>query len=136
MQAWIRNYLLEFGAAAVCSVAGFWAVGLSHDLLSDLGMNWDFGGCISSLLAGLFIGCPFGSLLGILLVERLIAKSRQWNMTGIVLGLFLSPVGVFIGAYAADQLGPIMFYGWPLIVSVGVCIGYRLGALYNSATKR
>lgn len=129
----LRNLSLELGAAVACSFAGFWAVGMFYDLLLESGMNWYPAGDKSNGLAGIFVGCPLGSLLGVVLVDRWVVRSHPWNVIGIILGLFLSYPAAIAGLYAMDilRLGEIMFLGFPLIISIGVCIGYRVGALFR-----
>ncbi|MFA5191959.1 MAG: hypothetical protein WC740_14610 [Verrucomicrobiia bacterium] len=129
----LKNLSLELGAAVACSFAGFWAAMLFYDLLLESGMYWYPAGDKSNGIVGIFVGCPLGSLLGVVLVDRWVVRSHPWNVIGIILGLFLSYPVAIAGLYATSRLGlgSIMFLGFPLIISIGVCIGYRVGALFR-----
>lgn len=136
MRTWLWNRIAELGTAAVCSYIGFWAVGSLYDLLLEFGMNWYFAGDKSNGFAGIFVGCPGGALVGVVFVDRWIQKTHSWNMMGVVCGLLMSYAAGVVGIYAIDhlRLGSIMLVGFPLIVSFGVCIGYRVGALFKQMT--
>lgn len=134
--AFFRTVILEQGGAMICSLVGFWGLGLLCDLCSKFGLELEFAGDKSNLVAASFAGCLIGSLLGIVLVDKFIFGTFDWNFKAIGFGCVMGIVAAIVVLCTLWRLGSPLLIVLPLLVACGVYGGYRLGLISAAHWKK
>ena len=129
MQINIKKIVSEFIAAFVLSLIGylpiaavsFWLFKIDH---------------VGIILLALFFGYPLGSILGILLIDKIFFKAKGWNIIGIIISVVLSFAGAYLGLVMLDKIGSEVFIFVPLLITFLCLIGYNLAFLFNKQKIR
>ncbi len=103
------------------SIIGFWSVAYSWDYFLKQGIELYLFGDKTSILSGLLFGIPLGGILGILFAEKLVYKTKGWNIFGTAMALILSIIGCLFGVYMMDVLGSYVIFLIPLLVAM-ICL--------------
>jgi hypothetical protein len=127
----VKKIFLEFCAGLILSVMGFLLFAVIYNALEILKVNINFWGDKGKVLFGLFFGLPLGSILGILLSEKLIYKTQGWNIPGIVLAVLLSVLSNYLGIIMLEKVGGGFVIFVPLLVVVICLLGYNFGLFFN-----
>jgi len=118
--------LIEFFSSLILSVIAFF---MSAGVYSML--NVTYGGDKGKVLFGLFLGLPLGSILGIVLTEKLIYKTLGWNIFGIIIAALLSLITNYLGLMMLDKMGSGTIIIIPLFVTVICLFGYHIVLLFK-----
>jgi hypothetical protein len=94
-------------------------------------LNVTYGGDKGKVLFGLFLGLPLGSILGIVLTEKLIYKTLGWNIFGIIIAALLSLITNYLGLMMLDKMGSGTIIIIPLFVTVICLFGYHIVLLFK-----
>lgn len=127
-----RKIILQFiGALSLSIIAGilFYVIGFLMMVL-ELGIN--LGGDKMPVLLVLFLGIPLGSLLGILLVDRMAFGYEGYNLVGLGIGFVLCLLVGGIGSVMLlDQMGQSAVLIVPLLIVCLSFVGYYLPSLWR-----
>lgn len=127
-----RKIILQFIGALSLSIIGgilFYLIGFLMMFL-ELGIN--LGGDKMPVLLVLFLGIPLGSLLGILLVDRIAFGYEGYNSIGLGIGFVLCLLAGGIGSVMLlDQMGKSAAFVVPLLIIFLAFVGYYLPALWR-----
>jgi len=127
----MRRIFLDFVSSLIMSVIGFIVFAGIYNALDLLKLNINFAGDKGKVFFGLLFGLPIGSILGILLIEKLIYKSPNWNIWGIVIAVLLSVISNYLGVIMLDKFGGWFFIIIILLV-VSMCVfGYNVTLLFK-----
>lgn len=131
MQISVKKFVLEFLGALLLATAGSFCSVLFSDVISALKLNINLGGDKANVFSVLFIGMPIGSLLGILLVDRIFFKYQGYNLIGLCIGFVLC---AFVGGVGSVMLldeigGSAVFFIPPLIIFLSF-VGYYIPLLW------
>lgn len=118
--------LIEFFSSLILSVIAFFMSAGVYNML-----NVTYGGDKGKVLFGLFLGLPLGSILGIVLTEKLIYKSLGWNIFGIIIAALLSLITNYLGLMMLDKMGSGTIIIIPLFVTVICLFGYHIVLLFK-----
>ena len=121
----MRRILLDFVSSLILSAIGFLLIGYIYQAL-DLRYDIGFGGDKGNALIGLFLGLPCGAILGILVVEKLLYKTKGWNVWGIFLAVLLSFISNCLGIIMLDKIGGSAAIFILLLVVITCLFGYRI----------
>jgi hypothetical protein len=127
----MRRIFLDFILGLISSIAGFLIFVGIYNLLEILRIDLHFGGDKGKVFWGLFFGLTFGSISGILLAEKLIYKEQGWNISGIILAIFLSLIGNYISVIILDKIGGGFVIFIPFFIVMVSLIGYYIGFLFK-----
>ena len=125
----MRRIFLDFILGLISSIAGFLIFVGIYNLVEILRIDLHFGGDKGKVFGGLFFGLTFGSICGILLAEKLIYKEQGWNISGIILAIFLSLIGNYISVIILDKIGGGFVFFIPFFIVMVSLIGYHIGFL-------
>jgi hypothetical protein len=100
-----------------------------HNFLEFLEI--DFGGDKGTVLAGLFFGIPIGSILGIVLSEKLIYKAHGWNAFGIGLAASMGLISVFFGIRMMDHFGSKFIFFIPFLTVLICIVAYQIVTFFK-----
>jgi hypothetical protein len=127
----MRRIFLDFFSGLILSIIGFLMFAGLYSAFELLRININYGGDKGKVLFGLFFGLPLGSILGIVLTEKLVYKAQGWNILGIILAALLSVIGNYLGIIMLDRIGGWVFILIPLLV-VSICVfGYNIVFLFK-----
>jgi hypothetical protein len=127
----MKKLFLEFAMSLGFSVIGFLSVAYSWDYLFKQGIELYLFGDKTDILSGLLFGIPLGGILGILLAEKLVYKTKGWNIIGTAMALILSIIGCLFGLYMMDVLGSYAICLIPLLVAMICPIVSNLKLLFR-----
>jgi uncharacterized membrane protein YeaQ/YmgE (transglycosylase-associated protein family) len=127
----MKRLLLEFAMSLGFSIIGLWSVAYSWDYLLKQGIELYLFGDKTDILSGLLLGMPLGGILGILLAEKLVYKTKGSNIFGTAMALILSIIGSLFGVYMMDVLGSYVIFLIPLLVAMICLIVSNLKLLFR-----
>ena len=118
----------RFSAGVLFSVLGGFCFYWFHTILMIVGIEVDFGGDKSNVFVALFFGMPLGSILGFLLVDRLVYEIQKYNILGIIVGLAASMILGGIGSILfLDAIGGKAIILIPFMIVCISLVGYQAG---------
>lgn len=123
MEVNIKRLLLLLVAAILLAVGSYIPIALICSFLASAGMN--IGHAMIVLLA-LVCGYPVGSILGIVLMDRIVFRANQWNVPGIAISLVLTLSAGYFGFTLLDTVGGSMFFLMPFITAFLSLVGYSI----------
>jgi len=118
----MKKCIFEFFTALVVQVTLMYSFVYFYEYLAEYEIYISI-----NIVVGAALTLPFGSLTGIILLNRFVYKARKWNETGIAIAAFLSVIGIIMIGFMMDYIGFNAFYSAPLIVSILTVAGYNLG---------
>jgi hypothetical protein len=124
----IQKIFLEFIAGFLLAMIGYLPAVSVAFLLDGLGV--DFGRTTIILLA-LFFGYPLGSVLGILLVDKVFFKAEGWNVLAIGLSVTLGLMAGFWGLMMMSKLGDLSLVFIPAFIACSALVGYNIVSLFK-----
>ncbi|NWF57632.1 MAG: hypothetical protein HXY45_22865 [Syntrophaceae bacterium] len=127
----MKRLFLEFVMSLGFSIIGFWFVFYSWYYFLKQGIELYFFGDKTSGLSGILLGIPLGGILGILLAQKLVYKTKGWNVFGTAMALILSIIGCLFGIYMMDEVGSYVIFLIPLLVAMMCLIGYHFKVLFR-----
>jgi len=133
MQINIKKISLEFVSGFVFCLLGYLiAVGITLFLIW---INFDLGR-MGTVLFAFFLGYPLGSILGIILVDKLYSKTKSWNRLGIGIAIVFSFMGGYLGFTMLKRgLGGYASVIVPLVITVFCLLGYNTSGLFVKKIK-
>ena len=112
------NFVLHFASGCLCAFLTGWCLWITPQLLGYLfdslaqwnGLDYDH-----YMFIIIFLGVPVGSVLGVLLVDKLVLKSPEWNVRAMLLAFLFAFLGMGLlglARYWAEgcEDGPIAFF--------------------------
>jgi hypothetical protein len=132
----MKRLFVDFFMGSVFSAIGFlvFSVAFSvlyHFLYEMLKIELTLFGDKGKLLFGVVFGLPIGGISGILFAEKLVYRSQGWNILGIVLGVLLSCVSVWLGIHLMDKTGSAFIFLIPLLIGLTCLFGYNIGLVFK-----
>jgi hypothetical protein len=76
------------------------------------------------IVAGMILGLSPGSVLGIVLAERIIYKEERWNIRSIIQALLFGIGGLLIGSWLLE-VGGLLVWFVPIVVVLMCLYGYH-----------
>jgi Co/Zn/Cd efflux system component len=117
----MKRIFFDYFSGLILSGIGFFVfVGIYN------GLNITYGGDKGKVLFGLFFGLPLGTIIGIVLTEKLIYKIQSWNISGIIVAALLSVIANYFGLIMLDKMGSGTIVIVPLFVAVICLFGYHV----------
>lgn len=124
----IQRVFLEFIASFLLAMIGYLPVVIVAFLLDGLGINF---GRTTIILLALFFGYPLGSVLGILLADKVFLKTKGWNILAIALSLGLGLMAGFWALMMMGKLGDLSFVFIPALITCSAVVGYNIALLFK-----
>jgi hypothetical protein len=128
MQNNLKKFSLEFVAGFLCSMFGYIPISIICALLLQTDN-------VGTVLIALFSAYPLGSILGILLIERIVFKAIRWNIIAMGIGIASGLVGGYLGLVMLDKIPDISILLIQLIITGLVLVAYNISLLVNFREK-
>jgi hypothetical protein len=127
-----KKIILEFIVGCVLSLVSAICFGMLYFLPSEVvGIEIFFGGDKAGPFFVLFLGVPIGAFVGISLVDKLMFKSRGYNILGLTLGFILCQLGILFGVFLMDLIGGTAVVFIPFIAVFLSLVGYNIKFLFR-----
>jgi hypothetical protein len=120
----LKKLGLEFVSGYFCSILAY----LPTSMICFFFINTDNCGV---LFITLFSAYPIGSIVGILLIEKIYFKSLEWNIPAIGIGLASGLVGGYLDLLILEIYQDIFYLFIPLIITSLVLVVYNIFSLYH-----
>jgi hypothetical protein len=126
----IKQIIIEYVTGLITSIIGFFVFSMLFNLPWASKLGSSFGGDKTSLFAGLLLGLPIGSLVGIFFIDKFLFKIHGHNLWGVALGFLLSFIlGGISGVFLLDKIGNFGVFVIPLLICFLSLLGYYLPLL-------
>jgi hypothetical protein len=122
MQNNFKKYFLEFLGGFLCSIFGY----IPISIICAFVLQTDN---VGTVLIALFSAYPLGSIVGILLIERILFKVIRWNLIAIGIAIALGVVGGYLGLVMLDKFPDISILIIQLIITGLVLVAYNISSL-------
>jgi hypothetical protein len=125
MQNNLKKFCLEFVGGFLCSNFGY----IPISMICGLILQTDN---VGTMVIALFSAYPLGSIVGILLIERIYFKVKRWNTIAIGIAIASGVGGGYLGLVVLDKIPDISFLIIQLIITGLVLVTYNISSLANT----
>ncbi len=127
----MKKIFFEFLMSLGFTIIGWWLIICSWHFLVTQGIELSFRGHKDGALFSLFFGQPIGGILGILLAEKLVYRTKGWSILGTAIALLLGIASSSFGVYMMDEEGSILILLLPVLVALISTISYNFKLLFK-----
>jgi len=124
MQNNVKKFSLEFVAGFLCSIVAY----LPISIICAFVLQTDN---FSMVLIALFSAYPLGSIVGVLLIERLFFKVIGWKIVAIGIAIASGLVGGYLGLVMLENFQNISILFIQMIITGLVLVAYNISSLFN-----
>jgi hypothetical protein len=128
----IRRLSLEFVAGFLFAMIAYLPTIVVAFLFEYMGANI---GHVTIIIMVLFLGYPLGSVLGILLVDKVFFKTKERNVLSIGLSVGFGLMAGFVGLMVTVKVGDLSFIIIPALITCSALVGYNILSLIKNMRK-
>jgi hypothetical protein len=133
-----HSILMKFTLGLLLALAFGLALSFGLDSAADEGISFNFGGDKSNAFIVLFFGVPSGSIIGFVIIDRIIGNNAKTSWAGIVLGLISCVLLGGIGSVTLlDSMGgEKAIFVIPIMMVLLALGGYEVPNIYRRIDDR